>query len=371
MSKVHKCTERESEEEVGSFVLAVPRNGSALRLREVRRVVPRSGGERPKSKRGKVKGISRWSGMRLRESVGQIDRTQIKSQWFATLTVPAGECQTPELMKVLLRRWGGRVTRRWGSSVFWFWKIELHASGTWHAHLLLMWTGEAPDLAAFRGWNDRAWAGAVRSENPAHVRSGCQVNRVRSWAGVASYVSGYIAQGKREADLDVETGRIWGIGNRASMPIIIEQQILQREAGVKVRRVLAKLQARRREWWYVDQNGERQRLMGKDAWARAQQLKSAGLKVRRKRARVFRQSVSKVWREVEESDTYGRNEKRLELVGEEVESVVASLHFVESQYMSRLVAWAESEVYRRAREEIDLPGGFGLEGIRSCSSDPP
>lgn len=91
----------------------------------------------------------------------------------------------------------------------------------------------------FQDWASQAWYHVVDSHDVNHFRAGCRVEHIRSWGGVMTYASKYIAKlGDNNFLTDVPVGRQWGIFNCASLPWakIVELE-LDEETGVRLRRV--------------------------------------------------------------------------------------------------------------------------------------
>ena len=217
LSLSHICPLPESK--LGEFTVSIAENGGVCRVVESVPRRPRSTG----GKRGKVRGFSVGSKLRMLEFVQSIDRTGIRGHWFATHTVPAGEADWARIER-LRRAWVKRFSRKWGKNAAGIvWKKEAHGSGTPHLHSVILWVVEPPRMLAFRAWNDSAWAKVVASENPAHVRTGCNVQEVRSWRGVTSYVAKYLGKESGEV-LPEGTGRVWGVHNRSVLPRSVRLQ---------------------------------------------------------------------------------------------------------------------------------------------------
>lgn len=91
---------------------------------------------------------------------------------------------------------------------------------------------------SFQDWASIAWYHVVDSHNLDHAQAGVRVERVRTWGGVMSYCSKYMAKADAEFMADISWGRSWGIFNRACMPWAKLVEIhLDNEMGVAVRRV--------------------------------------------------------------------------------------------------------------------------------------
>jgi hypothetical protein len=299
--------------------------------------------------RGKVQGFSAASRLNMLRAVHAIDRQGVVERFFGTLTVPRGE-GTWAGMEKHRRNWLKRFDRRWPGAAFIVWKKELHKSGTVHLHALIFWVREAPRVKEFRAWNDDAWADVVKSSNPWHRRVGCRVERMHSWNGVGHYCAKYLA--KDQEHVSEGTGRIWGIHNRELVPVSIDVQRLPGAAGVRVKRALRKLQARRREKWWVKVGGVWNRLREiKGGHSIGQQVsiaRAAGLRVKRRRPRCLRRRLVNVWGAEEGTPN-------LELVSQEWTCDAPSLHFVRESTARGLLAWALGRWLWELEVEHQLP----------------
>lgn len=116
--------------------------------------------------------------------------------------------------------------------------------------------GEGYDAAfmSFFDWASLSWYHVVGSHNPDHFLAGVSCEVVRSWGGVMSYCSKYLAKlGDWEFMTNVELGRQWGVFNRALIPWAeVVEMPLDGEVGVRLRRVcrryLEKVTGRRRSY---------------------------------------------------------------------------------------------------------------------------
>jgi hypothetical protein len=301
------------------------------------------------------------------EYLYSIDRRAVLCIFFASLTVPAGECDWKGLERHR-KVWEGRLKRKWGPlhPFAMVWKKEPQKNGTPHLHCMLFWLKTAPTLREFREWNDEAWADVVKSSNPAHRRVGCNVTRMNSWNGVSWYASKYMSKG--ENALRAETGKIWGVTNRELMPVSIQTVYVDEEAGKRIRRAVRKLQQRRKERWERwDTQAKRWcRIYPENAKVRdgksiklaiedqISTCRAVGVRVRRVRGRALSRRVIPIWGEVVE--TAGNSERRyVEKLGEEVHSFASALHFVKEETAVRLMDWAKKRVASDLVDEEDLP----------------
>lgn len=312
------------------------------------------------ARRGECHGFSRSSRLNMLATVHAIDRASIVCTFFVTLTVPAGEGGWQE-MESWRSLWFKRFERRWGRGrCFIVWKKELHKNGTPHLHALIFWVENPPHLKDFRPWNDDAWADTVKSQNPHHRRVGCRVELMNSWNGVGHYCAKYLA--KDQDGLQAETGRIWGVWNRElrnTRALNVQSHQMQPMAGRKVRRVLRRLQRRRREsWWVLWEKKwcKLRRVKNLSVLDQVAQAKAAGLRVKRCRPRCQVTRQYQVWAEtITSSRALGREIRQLEPVGVEISSYAPSLHFVQADTALRLMRWATAEMLDQLEEEKGLP----------------
>jgi hypothetical protein len=97
----------------------------------------------------------------------------------------------------------------------------------------------ARDCMSFFDWCSLAWYHVVGSHDGAHFLAGVSVERVRSWGGVMSYCSKYMAKlGENNFLSEVPIGRSWGVFNRSSIPWAkIVELDLDEDAAVRLRRI--------------------------------------------------------------------------------------------------------------------------------------
>lgn len=98
--------------------------------------------------------------------------------------------------------------------------------------------GRAPKMS-FADWCALSWYHVVASGDRAHFSAGTSVEHVRSFRGVLSYCSKYMAKlGDSNFLTGVPVGRQWGIFNRSLIPWAELLQIdLTEDEGVRLRRV--------------------------------------------------------------------------------------------------------------------------------------
>ena len=181
--------------------------------------LPTFGSEPPEGfKRGKIDGMSDESRRRLMGLLHTIKRSAANPA-FVTLTFPDDAIPTPREAKIALQTLFKRWKRR-SPSLCAVWRVEAHPERSQrrgapvpHFHLLV-----------WGAWIDRYrlsedWAKVVGAPDYfAHLAAGTKVESIRSFRGVCSYASKYIS--KAEAySLGEDAGRVWGIFNKAALPV--------------------------------------------------------------------------------------------------------------------------------------------------------
>lgn len=171
-------------------------------------------------KRGKVKGFSHASRLRMMRTIGSI-RRDAELPSFVTLTYP-DEFPTVERAKRDLKVFIQRLRRKFPKAGF-IWKLEPQQRGAPHYHMLV-WGCSDVDLLA---WVVPTWYDVAGNGDQNHFRfhaglipgtKPC-VERVRSWRGVWSYASKYLGKTFDVAEWGNQwTGRFWGVGNREGIP---------------------------------------------------------------------------------------------------------------------------------------------------------
>lgn len=187
--------------------------------------------------RGGVTEYSRQSRNRLLRLIGRTDKFQ--QPVFVTLTYPDVYSLDKARWKRDVDVFGKRLARKFKSSAF-IWRIEFKErrtgtnAGTVMPHFhLLVYGVSAVDL---RKWVSEAWYQVCASGDKKHLGAGTSVERLKSWNGVISYVSKYIAKlDKFPADW---AGRVWGVVGRQNMPWVpIVTIALGSETAIKMVRL--------------------------------------------------------------------------------------------------------------------------------------
>lgn len=343
LSLVHKWPQ-------GSVEVSWAAGGAAGRVK----ILGRVGGGRVGGVRGKVRGFTGRSRLRMLEQVNSIKRSSVGAVWFLTLTVPSQDECTWQKLEQHRRAWFKRLRREWGGDWFAVWKKEPHKSGLPHLHVLLFWCrAEVPELAAFRRWNDSAWANVVQSVNPFHEKCGARVERMRGWNGVAWYCAKYCAKLSEAMD-SAETGRIWGIENRGRMVVERVARVLANRPGRQVHRTLRKLQQRRRERWllfdrergcwsslahgWIRLSEKSSTRVFVNASVQADRLRALGFKVKKWTPKCAITRTVKVWVEVDD-----RGRLSIERGDDEKHTYLGGLQLIDSETIQRVTEHFERE----------------------------
>jgi hypothetical protein len=172
-------------------------------------------------KRGKIKGFSYGSRMRLLYLIAKIKRTA-ELPFFVTLTYPDNFPQ-PGAAKKEFQALVHRLKREFpGIGIIW--KLEPQKRGAPHFHLLI-WGCEKLELMRFipRAWFDIAGQGDINhmkwhNGDLGNGNKHC-VQEVRSFKGVWWYAAKYIGKTFEVAGWGEKwTGRFWGVINRENIP---------------------------------------------------------------------------------------------------------------------------------------------------------
>ncbi len=199
--------------------------------------------------RGHISGFSKASRRRLQRLLAVIDQGRQAVPLFVTLTYPGEFPSDPAVCAGHLRAFRARMHRRYGKFAA-VWRKEYQRRGAPHYHLLLFLDRLPEQL---RADVSRLWYEVVASGDERHLRAGTQVVQVKSWRGARGYAAKYM--GKLEtlhasADPLVglpqgSTGRLWGVWNRALLPITAEQYYVNLRGYFLIRRCLRRLSHQR------------------------------------------------------------------------------------------------------------------------------
>lgn len=189
--------------------------------------------------RGKVTGFSKKSRLRLLKRMGQVNKSELPL--FVTLTYPAEFPNDKSVYKADLDKFIKRLVYRF-PKVAGFWRLEFQKRGAPHYHLLI-WG--LPYSKAIQKFISYLWYMTVKSGDEKHLQAGTQVQRVRSWRGVMSYASKYMA---KEMNFGQECGRVWGCFNAGHIPWskVLEVEVSQEKVikAMRLMRRYARIKAR-------------------------------------------------------------------------------------------------------------------------------
>lgn len=185
-------------------------DASLIQVRKAHFVLGRRGG----GVRGRIRGFSRSARRSLMLLHAKIDQQQALPL-FVTLTYPAEFSHEPGQWKRDLDTFAKRFRRRYPAGCF-VWKLEPQKRGAPHFHLEVWGVGFVDALK----WVGKAWFEVVGSGDLLHLYAGTSVQQVRSWRGVSSYVSKYMAKVQTdEQEFWAYPGRWWGVVGRDNLQL--------------------------------------------------------------------------------------------------------------------------------------------------------
>lgn len=194
------------------------------------------------SKRGPICGFSKGSRKRLMRTLAKVKREVLPA--FATLTYPDRFPDEPGQWKRDLDAFVKRLHRKF-PGVGLIWRTEMKARKTGeragdiapHFHLLI-WG--LPALSAeFRAWLSASWFEVCGELDPKHLGAGTEIEEVRTFKRLLSYVSKYVAKVDQSPALHV--GRWWGVRYASKIPWAALQ-----EFAIRNRKAYAMIRALRR-----------------------------------------------------------------------------------------------------------------------------
>jgi hypothetical protein len=142
----------------------------------------------------------------MMKMVSQLRTTSVVRALFVTLTYPPiyDAANAKRDREVFLKR----LLRKY-PQVAGVWRMEAQKRGAPHYHLILMGVNFIP-----KEWLARVWYEVVGSGNPAHLKAGTQVRRVKNYQHAVYYVAKYLSKPSEAFDDGDdglgELGRRWG-----------------------------------------------------------------------------------------------------------------------------------------------------------------
>jgi hypothetical protein len=156
---------------------------------------------------------------------------------FLTLTYPESFPTDPHVYKGHLRAFLKRLRRAYGARAV-IWRLEWQRRGAPHFHVLIF---DLVGVGSFKDWCLSSWSTVCDSGDSKHETHGVDVSPMRTWAGVRSYLSKYIAKvddGSREPhDL---VGRVWGVEDAALLVETPVSWTIGYRAAIRLRRTMQK-----------------------------------------------------------------------------------------------------------------------------------
>lgn len=220
-------------------IIRVALGGNRVRLRgrELSGDTLRAKALQHRPSRGTIKEFSFGSRRRLLEKLGEVDQRQLLYRpLMVTLTYPASWPTDPAVWKKQVQAFVKRLERLTpGAAVFW--RLEAQERGAPHFHLLVF------NLR----YLEHEWVGTVWAEiTDGNPKACARVERVRSWRGVMSYASKYLAKvgGDRcfragaDGDPIEEVGRLWGVMNGKFLPTDVRTWFLDESQFFRIRRYI-------------------------------------------------------------------------------------------------------------------------------------
>ncbi len=208
-------------------------------------------GKQPEGKRDWKRGPCEYMSSRSRRRIMNFIATLVRTiiPFFVTLTYPEN-FPTPRESKKHLDNFIKRLKRRY-PELGYIWKIELQKRGAPHYHIFI-WGVPREGVYLFML---EAWYEIVGSRDPWHAINGVKVETIRSYKGVKSYVSKYIAK-KDETIVPEGLGRTWGYGGKIPISEKDEYIITPLQAAKVLRFLLRRIRQHKKNKnirsFYVD-----------------------------------------------------------------------------------------------------------------------
>jgi len=182
-------------------------------------------------KRGKIRGFSRQSRMRLLCKLNMLASRELPPfAKFITLTYPRDLLPSWEWAKRQLNHVLMRMFRKWGDMPV-LWRMEYQEDGSIHFHLLAF-------VKRFLPWWELAdmWDTLIGNQVTPQESASTQVTAMKNWRQTSYYVSKYIAKDEEAAYWDLEHGRHWGVRFWGLLPVHKVVLALSVAEGYAVRR---------------------------------------------------------------------------------------------------------------------------------------
>ena len=194
----------------------------------------------------------------LLKSQAKLDRRGLGLPLFLTLTYPKDYPDDGRRWKRDHEAFCKRLKRKYPQVAI-NWRLEAQKRGAPHFHNLVYNVPFIP-----KAWVARQWYEVVGSGDRRHLKFGSRIEKIRSWAGVNSYVAKYMAK-PDDGDATsgfaagVRPGRFWGWFGRANVPRTPVEIDADGIDFHKVRRVIYGLRRARERSLPIDLKRERRK----------------------------------------------------------------------------------------------------------------
>lgn len=206
-------------------------------------------GKEPKGLRTWKRGICKMMSSRSRRRVMNLFSMLIRTivPLFVTLTYPKDYPDSRD-SKRHLQAFIKRLKRRWPEFGY-IWKLELQKRGAPHYHIF-MWG--VPRAKAYLIMS-QCWYEVVGSNDPWHAVRGVKIEEIKSYKGVKSYASKYIAK-RDEQEVPEGLGRTWGYGGKIPLSEKEEYVITPQQAAMVLRYLRRRIRTKNKgiKSFYVD-----------------------------------------------------------------------------------------------------------------------
>jgi hypothetical protein len=192
--------------------------------------------------RGRVRGLSDASRLRLQRRVAKVNRHAFRASkgrvYFITLTYPEVWPEDPQVCKAHVKAFRKRLQRMFGGFAA-FWRIGIQKRGAWHYHILLFAPASFGSLKELRDFVSKAWYEVCGRVSDGHLQAGTCVDELRTWKRVR-YAGLYLAK-KEDFPEGLNTGRAWGAWNEELLPVQWEMVKVTMRDAFRIRRVFRRL----------------------------------------------------------------------------------------------------------------------------------
>lgn len=199
------------------------------------------------ARRGKISTFSTRSRRRIMETINKINKKKTNpNPIFITLTYPSQFPKSHRTCKRHLDIFFKSLERHF-PDIYSLWRLEYQVErgtrrGAPHYHLIIFQPLDSPpiiNIKSFRSYIAHTWYNTVKSGDPKHLKAGTQADFMKSWRGLTSYCSKYLAKVSQSgvpAIMEDLPGRFWGIYFRKNMSIDESTMPIDADIFYKIRR---------------------------------------------------------------------------------------------------------------------------------------